>query len=258
MLLMSINPEILRRISLLPKSVIAEVLSIFADFVADFEAQKTQSVAIIQQQNEPQKTQKTQNEAQNPSVKGGLGDIFLSSLSSKDREEVEEEGDEKQPLIGKPSTRMPRARGVSVAFDEFWNAFPKRINKKSAMQKYENAIKNGIDKSHILSAANRYATAMRSTEKQYVKAPDVWLNKGCYDDELPGAPNGHGQPNQNIPPLVFVKRDTPQWDAWRVYHTKEHGREPPSDRNGGWYFPSEYPPGTHAGCEKISGARDDP
>ncbi|MCI0699373.1 DUF1376 domain-containing protein [candidate division KSB1 bacterium] len=70
--------------------------------------------------------------------------------------------------------------------------------------------------------------------------------------------DGHLEAAATRPRKVYVKRDTPQWHAWRVYHTKEHGSVPPSDRHGGWYFPSEYPPGTHAGFEKIPRARGDP
>jgi hypothetical protein len=46
---------------------------------------------------------------------------------------------------------------------------------------------------------------------------------------------------------VFVHQDTPQWDAW----TKYRGRPPPTDRRGGWFLPSEWPPELElSGCNQ--------
>ncbi|VFU08419.1 conserved protein of unknown function [Methylocella tundrae] len=39
-----------------------------------------------------------------------------------------------------------------------------------------------------------------------------------------------------------VKRDSPQGDAWWAFVKARTGRTPPLDRNGGWRFPSEWPP----------------
>ena len=45
------------------------------------------------------------------------------------------------------------------------------------------------------------------------------------------------------PQKVHVKQDTPQWEAWQAYLRKTTGKGSPSDRNFGWYFESEWPPG---------------
>lgn len=37
---------------------------------------------------------------------------------------------------------------------------------------------------------------------------------------------------------VFVARDHPAFEAWNQYEKKRH----PINRDGGWYFPSEWPP----------------
>jgi len=42
--------------------------------------------------------------------------------------------------------------------------------------------------------------------------------------------------------IFYVKPDTPQWRSWVEYYRKEKGRSPPADKNGGWGFPSEWPP----------------
>lgn len=40
---------------------------------------------------------------------------------------------------------------------------------------------------------------------------------------------------------VFVRHDTPAWQAWEAYEARR-GRKIPR-HNGGWHFPSEFPPG---------------
>lgn len=42
-----------------------------------------------------------------------------------------------------------------------------------------------------------------------------------------------------VAPTVFVKIDTPQWEAWRTYR----GRSLPTNLKGGWHFATEWPPG---------------
>jgi uncharacterized protein YdaU (DUF1376 family) len=40
-----------------------------------------------------------------------------------------------------------------------------------------------------------------------------------------------------------VKMDTPQWDAWQAHLKAHKGKGSPYDKQGGWYFPTEWPPG---------------
>jgi uncharacterized protein YdaU (DUF1376 family) len=54
-----------------------------------------------------------------------------------------------------------------------------------------------------------------------------------------GKANGHDLASQIH--LVFVKIDTPPWDAWCAYR-KIRGEKSPPNANGGWHFPSEWPP----------------
>ena len=42
---------------------------------------------------------------------------------------------------------------------------------------------------------------------------------------------------------TWVKIGTPQFDAWNVWYQDTQGKSAPQSRKGGWYFPSEFPPG---------------
>jgi len=61
-----------------------------------------------------------------------------------------------------------------------------------------------------------------------------------------------GKPSPIKPPIagevsatqkVHVKMDTPQWKAWQVHLKKTTGKAAPCDKNFGWHFDSEWPPG---------------
>jgi hypothetical protein len=47
---------------------------------------------------------------------------------------------------------------------------------------------------------------------------------------------------ESKPRTVFVKRDSPQGEAWWRYTKAKTGKTPPMDKNGGWYFSTEWPP----------------
>jgi hypothetical protein len=73
-------------------------------------------------------------------------------------------------------------------FEKFWAVYPKRTNRKAALAKLETVLKAGVDPEKILTGAARYAEHVKFTERQFIKAPDAWLNAGKWDDELPAEP----------------------------------------------------------------------
>lgn len=78
--------------------------------------------------------------------------------------------------------QKPVASGL---FDLFYDSYGKRKNRKAAEAKFIAAVRRGVDPDHIITAAKRYADAhaRAGTDPQFIPAPDVWLNKGGYDDE---------------------------------------------------------------------------
>ncbi len=94
-------------------------------------------------------------------------------------------------------------------FERFYSAFPKRKNRKAAQARFVSAIKSGVDVEKIVDAARRFAEAHRraGTEDRYIPAPDVWLNKGGYDDEdLP-------QPAARAGPASAFEKRNPVFQA---------------------------------------------
>lgn len=92
-----------------------------------------------------------------------------------------------------------RQQADAGKFERFYANYPKRKNRKAAEARFSSAIRKGIDAEHIISAAKRYADAHAAagTDPQYIPAPDVWLNKGAYDDEhLPQAARAGPKPER--------------------------------------------------------------
>lgn len=81
-------------------------------------------------------------------------------------------------------------------FERFYRAYPKHVEPKDAEKRFVAAVKGGADPEQIIIAAERYAEAHRlaGTERQFIKAPAVWLNKGGWlSEDLP-------QPQSKPPP----------------------------------------------------------
>ena len=70
-------------------------------------------------------------------------------------------------------------------FLAFYDAYPKHANKKATLAKYKTVRKSGTTQEQLLAGAKRFA-AYHQAEKtpvNFICAPDVWLNKGKWEDK---------------------------------------------------------------------------
>lgn len=67
----------------------------------------------------------------------------------------------------------------------FWQAYPRRLDKKKAMQKLEIIRKSGVPFSDIISGVEGYARYVQGTEPQFIKHPTTFLNGRCWENEYP-------------------------------------------------------------------------
>ena len=79
--------------------------------------------------------------------------------------------------------------------DVFWQAYPRKEEKISAMKKLAALRKSGIVTfADLMAGVKRYCAAQR--EPQFTKQPTAWLNKGCWADEIKaGGDNGDRSSN---------------------------------------------------------------
>lgn len=69
--------------------------------------------------------------------------------------------------------------------DIFWQAYPRRLDKKKAMAKLEIIRKSGVPFPDIISGVEGYARYVQGTEPQFIKHPTTWLNGRCWENEYP-------------------------------------------------------------------------
>lgn len=80
-----------------------------------------------------------------------------------------------------PSTNGKYPHG----FEEWWKVYPRKVGKKLAAKKYEEALKEASE-AQLLAGARQIATAVAEGEdRKYVPHPTTWLNQGRWDDEDP-------------------------------------------------------------------------
>jgi hypothetical protein len=96
-----------------------------------------------------------------------------------------------------PSPHMPEARSQKESasalsppsgFDAFWDAFPKKVEKRGAKAKFDAAVRRGVPPDKIINAARLYASS-RSVREGFIAHPTTWLNNGRWDDEPEALPS---------------------------------------------------------------------
>lgn len=126
-------------------------------------------------------------------------------------------------------------------FDEFWRIFPRRVAKQAAIRMYKRALKLTTP-AEILRAAKQYAQERAGQDANYTKHPATWLNAGCWGDYVPYPfdRNGNGVADVGF----YADFSSAELEAWQTYGRQTRGRTYPTDKRGGWRFPTRWPPCT--------------
>ena len=76
---------------------------------------------------------------------------------------------------GEPT--RPKEAEYPKDFEEFWKAYPRKVDKGAAYKKYMARRKDGWSPHELLTAAESYAAQCRKkkTEKEYIKHPKTFL-----------------------------------------------------------------------------------
>ena len=90
--------------------------------------------------------------------------------------EPEKQEPEKEPEQA-PAKKAKRNE-YAVAFEEFWKAYPRKLDKGNAYKKYQARLKDGFSDADLLTAATNYADQCKreKTEEKYIKHPKTFLS----------------------------------------------------------------------------------
>jgi hypothetical protein len=137
----------------------------------------------------------------------------------------------------RPKSDFPRD-----GFEQWYAIYPRHEAPKRARKAFTAVERSGeVTFADLMAATRRFAASVAGKERQFIPHPATWLNGGCWADEQPSATVATRATGQT-PAGFWAHRESDQFEAW-----VELGHHPPSqtDRNGGWLFPSEFPPQVH-------------
>jgi hypothetical protein len=75
----------------------------------------------------------------------------------------------------------------SSGFETFYDAYPRKRDRQSALKAWNAAMKRGADPAVVVEAAERYAAERHGQDPKFTKHPATWLNAGAYDNEAEAA-----------------------------------------------------------------------
>lgn len=96
-------------------------------------------------------------------------------ISDNDNEDISDNEDDKQ-------------NKYSSTFEEFWKAYPRKVDKGQAYKKYQARLKDGFSPDELLEAAVNYAKqcAKERTEQKFIKHAKTFLGDSTPFIELTG------------------------------------------------------------------------
>jgi hypothetical protein len=68
-----------------------------------------------------------------------------------------------------------------LQFEEFWNHYPKKVDKGAGLRAFRRAIKD-LDPAVVIAGAKAYAEDPNLPEKQFIKNPATWLNAEAWNN----------------------------------------------------------------------------
>jgi hypothetical protein len=114
--------------------------------------------------------------------------------------------------LRKDNTRSPSERPSE--FDRWYALYPKKVEKIAAQRSFTRLMASGtISFDDLMTATTRFRASVAGKDKQYVKGPAVWLNKGCYLDE----PDAGSQTPGSVIAAPTQDPGTFTDDEWRVF-----------------------------------------
>jgi len=114
-----------------------------------------------------------------------LSDISVTQISNADVTQISN-ADVLRTRLNLTRSKELDLKRYLPEFEEFWNAYPKRVGKGKAQAAFTKATQH-TNAQTIIQAAAQYAQAPGLPEKQYIPHPTTWLNAESWEDDLPAA-----------------------------------------------------------------------
>jgi uncharacterized protein YdaU (DUF1376 family) len=90
------------------------------------------------------------------------------------------------PITQDTQHKEKQPTALSVRFDEFWKAYPKKIGKDAAKKAFEKRKPDAVMLAQMVNAVNfqKRSVAWQKDGGQFIPNPATWLNQGRWQDEV--------------------------------------------------------------------------
>lgn len=79
--------------------------------------------------------------------------------------------------------KAPSKALALTRFDEFWDVYPRRVEKAEAKKVWSRLRLDDVA-DEVIGGAKRYAAEVADKEARFTKHPPTWLNRRCWEDEV--------------------------------------------------------------------------
>jgi hypothetical protein len=185
--------------------------------------------------------------------RSGIQESGLSQASESD-EDFENVGRKEEASQGgvrveaeSANQNLPLESPPQHDFGEFKAAYPRQEDDWGPTEsRYRAVLKSGVTHAALMAGVTRLIRDSAGRKQKFITRADNWLFKhGWKSAEADTAAA------QRLQRKFYAKDDSPELAAWDDYGRREKGKPYPRDKNGGWWFDSEWPPGHETTEAKI-------
>lgn len=90
-------------------------------------------------------------------------------------------------------SRTKKQEEYTPEFLAFWEAYPRKTDKKRAATKFVAALKSGVKVETIMAGLEKAKRSEQWSDPQYIPYPSTWLNGARWEDESEAAQEPSGQ-----------------------------------------------------------------
>ncbi len=138
---------------------------------------------------------------------------LTATRQPSDRTELSEDPDKKEKKLGKrePPSGPPRGMRGLNGFDQFWEAYPRKVGKGAARKSWQRLSPGPELLQEILNSLGEqvYSDPWLRESGRYIPHPTTWLNQERWTDELTTGP----KPETPDDIAARAERGKPDYDA---------------------------------------------
>ena len=75
-----------------------------------------------------------------------------------------------------------RKESIYAHFPDFWEAYPRKLDKKKSEEIFNRITKAGENPEAIIAGAKAYRLSCAGSEQKFIKHPTTWLNGRCWEN----------------------------------------------------------------------------